>query len=187
MEAAFKFIQKLWILHKKILTYASTESVKKNDDEINFFINNIISKISKNLENFHYNVIIANLYEIYNFLNEKLKLNLDHKNLLKNYTKILMIMNPILPHFSNECLEQLKYKDVLSWPEIETKFLSKKEYMIVVQINGKKRDLILTNKEINEDELLEQINKNEKTSKLLKSKKIKKTIYIENKLINLIV
>ena len=59
--------------------------------------------------------------------------------------------------------------------------------MIVVQINGKKRDLILTNKEINEDELLEQINKNEKTSKLLKSKKIKKTIYIENKLINLIV
>ena len=112
MEAAFKFIQKLWILHKKILTYNSTETDKKNDDEINFFINNIIDKISKNLENFHYNVIIANFYEIYNFFNEKLKLNLDHKNLLENYTKILMIMNPILPHFSNECLEQLKYKDV---------------------------------------------------------------------------
>ena len=109
MEAAFKFIQKLWILHKKILTYSSTEIDKENDKEVNFFINTTIDKISKNLENFHYNVIIANFYEIYNFFNDKLKLNLDHKNLLENYTKILMIMNPILPHFSNECLEELKY------------------------------------------------------------------------------
>ena len=47
MEAAFKFIQKLWILHKKILTYNSTESVKKNDDEINFFINNKLVKFQR--------------------------------------------------------------------------------------------------------------------------------------------
>ena len=40
---------------------------------------------------------------------------------------------------------------------------------------------------MNEEELLEQIYKNEKISKLIKSKKIKKTIYIKNKLINLIV
>ena len=187
MEAAFKFIQKLWILHQKILTYSSTEVDKKNDEDLNFFINNIIDKISKNLENFHYNVIIANFYEIYNFFNDKLKHNLDHKNLLKNYTKILMIMNPILPHFSNECLEQLKFKEVISWPEVNKEFLIKKEYKIVVQINGKKKDLISINKEISEEELLEQINKNEKTLKLIKSKKIKKTIYIRNKLINLII
>ena len=108
MEAAFKFIQKLWNLHRKIATYNSTETDKKNDEDINFFTNNIIDKVTKNLENFHYNVIIANLYEIYNFFNEKIKLKLTHKNLLENYIKILKVMNPILPHFSNECLEQLK-------------------------------------------------------------------------------
>ena len=187
MESAFKFIQKLWTLHQKILNYNSTEKNKKNDDKVNFFINNIIDKISKNLENFHYNVIIANFYEIYNFFNEIIKLNLSHKNLLENYTKILMIMNPVLPHFSNECLEQLKYNDAIYWPEINKKFLIKKEYMIVIQINGKKKDLISVNKEVNEEELLEQIKKNEKTSKLILSKKIKKTIYIKNKLINLII
>ena len=35
--------------------------------------------------------------------------------------------------------------------------------------------------------LLEQINSNEKTSKLLGNAKIKKVIYIKNKLINLII
>ena len=187
MEASFKFIQKLWTLHKKILNYNSTGTDKKNDNDVNFFVNTTIDKISKNLENFHYNVIIANFYEIYNFLSDKLKLNLNRENLLKNYTKILLVMNPILPHFSNECLEELKYKDIVSWPEIDKQFLSKKEYIIVIQINGKKKDLISISKEMNEEELLKQIIKNEKISKLLKSEKIKKTIYIKNKLINLIV
>ena len=187
IEASFKFIQKLWTLHKKILNYNSTGIDKKNDNDVNFFINTTVDKISKNLENFHYNVIIANLYEIYNFLSDKLKFNLNRENLLKNYTKILLVMNPILPHFSNECLEELKYKDIISWPEVDKEFLSKKEYVIVIQINGKKKDLISVNKEINEEELLKQISENEKISKLLKSGKIKKTIYIKNKLINLII
>ena len=33
----------------------------------------MISKITNNLENFNYNVIIANIYEIYNSLNKKRK------------------------------------------------------------------------------------------------------------------
>ena len=57
----------------------------------------------------------------------------------------------------------------------------------MIQINGKKKDLISVNKEMNEEELLKHIINNEKISKLLKSEKIKKTIYIKNKLINLII
>ena len=112
MEASYKFIQKLWLLHKKITTYNSNEGDDKNDEEINIFINNMIDKITKNLENFHYNVIIANLHETYNFLIEMIKQNLDSKNLLQNYIKILLILNPILPHFSSECLEQIEYKKI---------------------------------------------------------------------------
>ena len=32
------------------------------------FTNQLINKITQNLEKFHYNVIIANFYEMYNFL-----------------------------------------------------------------------------------------------------------------------
>ena len=36
--------------------------------EIDTFTNQMIYKITRNLENFHYNVIIANLHEVYNYL-----------------------------------------------------------------------------------------------------------------------
>ena len=42
----------------------------------------MISKITNNLENFNYNVIIANIYEIYNFLNKEIENEID-SNLLK--------------------------------------------------------------------------------------------------------
>ena len=187
MEAAFKFIQKLWMLHKKILNNNSTIAQNKNDEDLNIFTNTIIDKITKNLENFHYNVIVANLYEIYNFFNEKIKTDLNKKNLLENYIKILMIINPILPHFSNECLEQLNVKDNISWPKVDKNFLLKKNYIIVVQINGKKKDLITIDKEIDEKELLKKFIKMKKHLNYLKLQKLKKTIYIKNKLINLII
>ncbi len=187
MEAAYKFVQKLWTLNQFILEKKESNKNKDNDQSINIFTNTIIEKITKNLENFHYNVIIANLYEVYNFFNEKIKQDLDKNNLLFNYTKILKVMNPIIPHFSNECLEQINYKDEINWPKIDKKFLFKKEFMIVIQINGKKKDLIKVDKEINEEELLKRIYSNEKLIKILEESKIKKTIFIKNKLINLII
>ena len=96
-------------------------------------------------------------------------------------------MNPIIPHFSNECLEQISYKDKIVWPDIDRKFLVKKEFIIVIQINGKKKDLIKIDKEINEEELLKRIYNNQKIIKFLDKSKIKKTIFIKNKLINLII
>ena len=96
-------------------------------------------------------------------------------------------MNPIIPHFSSECLEQLNSINEIEWPKVDDKFLIKKDYQIVVQINGKKRDIIISNKELDEKELIEKIMTNEKVIKFLKDVKIKKTIYITNKLINLIV
>ena len=56
----------------------------------------------------------------------------------------------------------------------------------MVQINGKKRDLLILKKEVSEKEILEKVIKSEKSFKYLKNKEIKKTIYIKNKLINII-
>ena len=187
MEAAYKFIQKLWTLNMHILKKKTDKKDYDNDIKINIFTNTIIEKITKNLENFHYNVIIANLYEIYNFFNGIVKKDLNKENLLHNYSKILKIMNPIIPHFSSECLEQTALKDKISWPEVDTKFLEKKEFTIVVQINGKKKNLIKIDREIDEEDLLKKIYKDEKIVKYLDNLKIKKTIFIKNKLINLII
>ena len=69
-------------------------------------------------------------------------------SLYENYIKILKMMTPIIPHFANECLEQLDANDKNIWPDVEKNLLEKIEYNIVIQINGKKRDLLKLNKAV---------------------------------------
>ena len=188
MNSAYKFVQKFWDLHSKIINInTENKETKINDKEYEIFTNQIIDKITKNLENFHYNVIIANMHEIYNYLNKIIPNISDKNKFIENYKKILITISPIVPHLSNECLEQIGMNTELSWPSIKKEYLSLKSLNIVVQINGKKRDLLSVDKSLDEKEVLELINNNEKINKFLANKEIKKTIYVKDKLINLII
>ena len=189
MVASYKFIQKFWILHKKI-TF-KIQQHKKNDTQnfnetIEEFTNQIINKINISLNKFSYNVIIANFHEIYTFFNKIIEDRNLSKNLLSNYIKILTIMLPITPHLANECLDEIKADKEYFWPEINDKYLQSKKSNIVVQINGKKRGLILTENNTKEEDLIEKINKTKELQKYILEKSIIKTIFIKNKLINLI-
>ena len=94
---------------------------------------------------------------------------------------------PVIPHFSNECLENIGFSNNLSWPIYDEKFIEDKNALIVIQVNGKKRGLITLPKNTPENELLNKIIKDEKIFKYIEGKKIKKKIFIKDKLINVIV
>jgi leucyl-tRNA synthetase len=68
MMASFKFVQKLWTLNSKILNKIKSNNQEDEGEDLIKFTNQLIHKITQNLEKFHYNVIVANLYEMYNFL-----------------------------------------------------------------------------------------------------------------------
>ena len=103
-----------------------------------------------------------------------------------DYIKFLTSISPVIPHFANECLSHLDANDNL-WPIIEEKFLVEEKVNIVVQFNGKKRGVFQTNKDISEDKLIEVIIENKLFEKYLKGNKIKKQIYVKNRLINFII
>ena len=188
MIASYKFIQKFWILHKKIVL--SSQQQKKGDQGFNEFIeeftNQTINKINVSLNKFSYNVIIANLHEIYTFFNKILEGKSFNKNLMANYIKILTIMLPITPHLASECLEEITTNKNFSWPEIKDKYLQSNLCKIVIQINGKKRGLILMKKNIKESDLIEEVKKTKELQRFIEEKIIIKTIFIKDKLINLI-
>jgi len=188
MVACYKFIQKLWTLHKKIkIKLNEKEKSQQNSDEISKFTNQLIDKINNNLERFNYNVIIANIYETYNFLNQKISRPINSDLLFKNYKKILSIISPIIPHFASECLEDLKIDHKVTWPIIEKQFLVNENINIVIQINGKKRSIINCKKGITEETLIKIIKDNIKINEFLKNKKNIKSIFIKDKLLNLII
>jgi leucyl-tRNA synthetase len=95
-------------------------------------------------------------------------------------------MSPFIPHFTSECLGMLDQKH-MDWPNVSKDDLVEEEINFVVQINGKKRSLLRVKKDINENEILNEIKSNTEAKKLLKEQKILKTIFIPNRLINIII
>ena len=187
MLASYKFLQKLWTLHQKIKKKINSSEIINDSNEISQFTNQLIDKVTKGLEKFNYNVIVAYFYETYNFFNKKLENKTIEKNLLDNYKKILFLMKPLIPHFASECLDDLKIKNTQLWPLPDKKFLSTHDVNIVIQINGKKRSILNTIRDISEEDFIKKIKDDDKLSMLLDNKKIIRSIFIKNKLINLII
>ena len=58
---------------------------------------------------------------------------------------------------------------------------------LVVQINGKTREIIQVEKDLKEKDVIRETKKNEKINKNLMNKKITRTIFVKNKIINYLV
>ena len=186
MVSSYKFIQKLWTLHKIIKEKIENETSKTLDNEIEKFTNQLIAKITNNLEKFNYNVIIANMYETYNYLSNYIKNKKDLSNLKENYKKILICFNPIIPHFVSECLNEMNMLENIVWPDYDEKALDLEEVNFVIQINGKKRAILNAKKSIRENDLLKLVKENKMINKHLERKNIKKIIFIQNRLMNIL-
>ena len=190
ISACYKFIQKLWTLHKNILKKIHSQNQTQADNEnLERFTNQFIEKVTSNLEKFRYNVIIANIHEMYNFLSKEIDKKHNVKLLEENYIKILKTIMPFIPHYSSECLNELSINPIeeVNWPKVNKILLESKTVNIVVQINGKKRDVINLQNNISESEVINVVLKNDKLQNFLKGKEIKKKIFIQNRLINLII
>tara|TARA_B100000035_G_C20780910_1_gene456813 strand:- start:204 stop:701 length:498 start_codon:yes stop_codon:yes gene_type:complete len=164
------------------------EKNEKNDDMIlEKYTNSLIEKVNNHLSKFNYNVIIANMHETYNFLSKIIEKDISKDVLTKNYKNILAIFSPIIPHITFECLESLKDNVFQKWPQVDKELLDNEKIVFVIQINGKKRGTIDTQKDTNEKTLMELIKKEDKINKNLLNKKIKKIIFVKNRLINILI
>ena len=187
MLSAYKFVQKFWVLHQKIKEIIKNDENKIVDHDLRKFTNQLIHKLNQNINNFSYNVIIANMHETYNFLLKQLNKEINSKDLAECYKKILIIFSPILPHLINECLEEMNFEKNLSWPLIEEKYIENTKIDYVIQINGKKRSLINAEKDLNQELLFELVKKDEILDKYLKNLSVKKIIFVENRLMNILI
>ena len=187
MVASYKFIQKFWILHKKIIEKINSNNKGSQIDDLNIFTNKLIQKISFNLEKFNYNVIIANIYETYNFLIKELEKDYQSEVLKENYKKILILMMPVIPHIISEAINDLNFVEKITWPMADSKYLQEKYVNIVVQINGRKKSLVKIEKDLDDKEVINKIKKDEKISNILNDKNLLKHIVVKNRLVNFIV
>ena len=179
-----KFLQKIWNLNVQILSKKENKIDKDLVKKFNLEIDNIAFKIDKSIEEFKFNVTIANFYEIYKVFLKYINTDVSNECLKTNITKMMKLMMPFTPHLSSECLEKLKCKKFDEWPDIKADTLEMIKF--AVQVNGKTRDIISIKKDLIQDEIHEIVVKNSKAKKFIENKKVTKTIFVKGKIINYI-
>jgi len=187
ISSAFKFIQKLWNMHLKIVNQIQKNHKQNSSDKLIKYTNKFIKRITNNLDNFSYNIIIANIHELHKFINTEINNDYKKDTLIENYKKILITLNPIIPHFASEALKNINCLDNFSWPTYDQDLLKEETKPFVIQINGKKRGLIEIKLDQSEKDILNLIYQDNNLSKYLNEKEIKKKIFVPNKLMNIII
>jgi len=184
VSASFKFIQKLWKLNYEILNKKNSDS-KSKDILLKKEVNKTIYNITKNLDNFQYNVVVANIHEIYNLFVQHIANNNTSGEILKSeWEKIIMLLVPLVPHLAYEFIEKIN-KD-LYWPKFDSKLLKDENCTIVVQVNGRKRGILQMPMNSEEKSIIKKSKEIDNVLKHVENTKIIKNIYIKNKLLNFI-
>ena len=185
IASSYKFIQKLWALNEKVVSQTEKNHPKDEGKDLIKFTNKFIKKMTDGLNKFSYNILIANLHEMQKYLSKELDKKYSKKTLIENFGKILITMIPIIPHFANECLKKINF-DKIFWPEYDETLLVEDVIPYVIQINGKKRAIIEAKRDILDEDLLKLVLQTKNLNKYLSEEKIKKKIFVPNRLINII-
>jgi len=184
VSAAFKFIQKLWKLNNEILDKKDS-TIKSEDVALEKAVNKTVYNVTKNLDNFQYNVVIANMHEIYNLLYDHVINNkTSNKTLKKEWGKITMLLMPLAPHLAHECCEKINKK--YYWPKHDHKLLKDESCTIVIQVDGRKRGILEMPTNAKEITVIKKSKEIVNVSKHIENTTIIKNIYIKNKLLNFI-
>ena len=196
VKGSHKFLNKLWklsliLINQKIHKQKSAIDIKPLEVKLN----QTIKKVSDDFERRNsFNTAIAAIMELLNLIPKEFSNNEISEDERKIFKKIidssLLMLSPIAPHITHELWKKLKNGNEIlneSWPSYDPQLLEEESYKLVVQVNGKLRGSLLLNEEKSKEEIIDLSKEVENVKKFILNKKIEKIIYIEKKLINLVV
>tara|TARA_B100000686_G_scaffold293371_1_gene322823 strand:- start:285 stop:776 length:492 start_codon:yes stop_codon:yes gene_type:complete len=148
-------------------------------------------KVISDMEAFKFNTSISALME---YSTELLRgyenLQISKKLWKSSIERLLLHLAPLAPHVAEELWEIAGNNFSIhhqSLPEYEEKLIMTDNHTIILQVNGKLRDTLNISSALNEDELKKLALKSENIKKHIDNKTIVKSIYVKNKLLNLVV
>jgi leucyl-tRNA synthetase len=197
IEGMRRFTEKVWGLYQ-----VSDSQIKiANEDDLLRKMHQTIKKVTEDIDKFHYNTAISAIMEYVNTLKAQVsdgktenKDNKEAPEVWKEALRILaLLVAPFAPHLAEEVwVEKLGEKFTIHkspWPAYDAKYIKVEHVEIVVQVNGRLRSTIVFNLEEAKDKkkVLLKVKEDEKIKKWIEGKKIKKEIFVPEKLVNIVV
>lgn len=193
VSSTVKFVERVARLVKKI-SEEKTENeslYNSNESELDYAVNNAIKIVGRDIEQFSFNTAVARIMELVNAMYKYDNLTIKNTFLLKEVAKkFVIIVSPMIPHIAEEFNEWLGEKESVfkkHYPSVDESKLVKNEVEIVVQVNNKIKEHLQIDVNSTEEEVLSKVKQIEQFAQLFAENKVKKHIYVKNKLLNLIV
>jgi len=180
IEGMRRFVERVWSLFENINTK------DKIDKKLSIKLHQTIKKVTEDIKEFRYNTAIAAIMELVNEMKKDTK---QSPQVLKT---LIQLLAPFTPHLSEEAWERLSGKGSVhssAWPKHDLKLTVEDTVVIPIQINGKLRSTLSVKREdaSNEQKMIELAKKDQKISKWIENKKIRKTVFVSGKLINFVI
>lgn len=151
--------------------------------EVEVIQNKSIKKVSTDLVNLSYNTVVSTLMILANAYDGLETITKE------DYHLLLILLNPIAPHITEELNEQLGFKPICesAWPEYDESKTIDKTLEIGVQVNGKLRGSIVISLDEEENSIKEKAMNLENVKKNIEGKEIIKVIVVPKKIVNIVV
>ena len=175
---AHRFLEKVWRLSERVST-----SAKKNK-KLTTVIHKTIKKVEEDIPTFSFNTAVSALMILVNQMDSE-------ESISKNdFKTLLLLLAPFAPHITEELWHELGFKTSVhkaKWPKYDPKKVIDESVKIAVQVNGKTRTEIEIPKDCSEEGALAEFKKTDVYSKWCQGGKIKKIVYVQNRIINIVV
>ncbi len=177
IEGAARFMRKLH-------TIINDRIAQGHSEVIEVALNKLIKKVTYDIPNMKFNTAIAAFMEFTNIVGQEAVTNSQKERLLK-------LIAPFTPFFAEEMWHTVLNKDqsihFQDWPTYDESLLVESEVTIAIQVNGKVRDRVTVAAGSNTDTVLLEALKLESIKKFIPQGKSTNPIYIQDKLLNIVV
>jgi leucyl-tRNA synthetase len=181
-----RFLDKVWGL-VNVATFEGGEITAPTMRKLH----QTIRGVAEDLEDLRYNTAISKLMEYVNVLRGRGSDDSAVPDVCTELLEPLVIMlAPLAPHFAEECWERLRHETSVfdaSWPAFEASLAEEDQIELVVQVNGKVRGRVLVPAGIGQQAAVDRALQVESVRRFVEDKPLRKTIFVENRLVNLVV
>jgi leucyl-tRNA synthetase len=194
MVGATRFLNRIYHFAEQAKTHTqpagtiSLEDLTPTDQRAYRKLNQVVKKVEEDVGTLQLNTAIASMMELLNVLDDlDVKESAVFKLCVERLTQLL---GPFTPHLAEEIWETLGHKESLlrsKWPKYDKDAIKEEEITFVVQVNGKLRASMNLALDVPEKEVKALALADERVKRLLQGKKLVKSIFVPNKLINLVI
>ena len=185
----FRFLNRVWNLGEQIAALPD-DGVEGSSGRLIRKMHQTIDAVTTRVEKFRFNTSISFLMELSNAIADYLADGRSKKIAMEAYEVLLKLLHPFAPHVTEELWEMLGHKELLvtaSWPVADPSLMAEESVTVVIQVNGKLRGQIEVAPKAPEADVVAEAKRHEKIQPHLDGKTIVKTIYVPDKLVNLVV